>query len=83
MTSSVVSLGLNGVAEEVRLAEALDVFTRWRIDIEPENTPDLDTPPIIVKTSWDEEGRVLKTLIFDDAKWAELFLKIWRRESLT
>lgn len=81
-SESIISVGVDRPADEARLTSAIDAFTRWRADIPADSAAEADAPAIIVRTAWGADGRLRKTLIFDDVKWADFFLKIWQHESL-
>ena len=79
MAETVLKLEMTGVVDEQRLAKAVDKFTRWRGTAALPCAADNDAPDIMIKTTWGHTS-VRKTLIFQEAGWAEKFLSIWQTE---
>ncbi|MCI4645704.1 MAG: hypothetical protein MRY64_13070 [Hyphomonadaceae bacterium] len=82
MADVVVKLGLKRPGDDLRLANAIETYARWRAhmcDVEVRQ-PEEEAPDIMVKTGYQVDGGVLKTLIFQERRWAAAFLQIWRSE---
>ena len=82
MSDVVVNLGLERPRDEVALASAIETFTQWREYMcdRDERHDDGEAPDIMVKTRHAGDGIVTKTLIFQERRWAAVFLRIWRSE---
>ena len=80
MSDSIVRVGLDQPEVETRLARAIDMFTRWRADAASDALDDRDVPAIMVKTAWGPNGALSKTLIFEEPKWADFFLRLWNHD---
>ena len=82
MNRATVSFGLEASEEETKFSNAIQTFLQWRAANE-DRPEDTDTPGLIIKTCHNEKGGLRKTLIFDEARWAEAFLTIWQKERRT
>lgn len=82
MSDVVVNLGLERPRDEVVLASAIETYTNWRQYMcnRDERHEDGEAPDIMVKTRHAADGNVIKTLIFQERRWAAAFLRIWRSE---
>jgi hypothetical protein len=82
MSDVVVRLGLDQPSDEVILNKAIETYTCWRHFMcdDRHRIATNDAPDIMVKTGWSGDGAVLKTLIFQERRWAAAFLRIWRTE---
>lgn len=79
MAETVLNLEMTDPFTEHCLAKAVDKFARWRGAAALPCAAENDAPDIMIKTVWGEQA-IKKTLIFQDAKWAEKFLSIWHLE---
>lgn len=82
MADIIVNLGLKRPGDELRLANAIETYARWRAymcDTEARQ-PEGEAPDIMVKTGFPADGSIQKTLIFQERRWAAAFLRIWRHE---
>lgn len=77
MVETILNLEMAGAVDEQRLARAVDEFTRWRGEAALPSAVDNDAPDIMIKTTWDHSS-IRKTLIFQDALWADKFLALWQ-----
>ena len=79
MVETVVNLEVNCPVEEQCLAAAVDKFAQWRGVTAVPNAEERDAPDIMVKTTC-RQTSIRKTLIFQEALWAEKFLSLWQSE---
>jgi hypothetical protein len=77
MAETILNLEMTGAIDEHRLAKAVDEFTRWRGAAALPCAADNDAPDIMIKTTWGHSS-IRKTLIFQDALWADKFLALWQ-----
>lgn len=79
MVETVVKLEMSDAVDEQCLARAVDKFARWRDMNAKPCAADSDAPDIMIKTTCGHTA-IRKTLIFQDALWAEKFMAIWQSE---
>ena len=77
MSESVLNLGVDCPEDELALEQAIETFTKWRIETSGTGWMERDLPDLIVKTVWDAHGQLQKLLIFAESKWKEVFMAIW------
>ncbi|MEL7452233.1 MAG: hypothetical protein AAGJ50_02515 [Pseudomonadota bacterium] len=82
MNDIIVEVDVSPPGAEASLAEAIEIFAKWRASSSQSNPADTDAPDIMVKTRFDKDT-ILKTLIFQDAGWANKFMAIWQAQSAT
>jgi hypothetical protein len=80
MNDVVVNLDLGTPEEQVLWEKAVDFFVGL-LDSD-EHTSEADAPDMMVHTAFKPNGRVRKTLIFQDRTWADAFLNFWEEQKL-
>ena len=80
MHEVVLSIEVMEPAQEAAFVLAIDKFARWREETRGQGWKQRSAPDLMIKTICDFDGRLKKSVTFQDGRWADTFMQMWQEQ---